>query len=220
MIIPLFVLAIITFVFAVLGVTVLFALWTYKDAQVKSEQDPILWLLVVVLLQVPGLIIYLCAGRTKNVPAPGTYKKALIAGIFGLILATAFFIFAVVSFARADFDFAGNATWNNGVWTMRSTSYRNNTWTESVRSGRGSSRRTHNLDWDQMRHFHVESTTQDGSLYLLLQQGNTSSRIDISGDFYGRISLTDLGFTPGRIRMTLQYESVYRSHTIINWRTQ
>lgn len=221
MVIPLFVVSIITFVIAVLGVTVLLALWTYKDAQVKSEQEPILWLLVVLLLQVPGLIVYLVAGRTKKVPAPGTYKKALIAGVIGLVLATAWFIFSIVSFATGDFNIGGNATWNSGVWSVRSTSYRNNTWTETVRSGRGSSRRTHNFTEEQIRRgLHIESTTQDGGLYLLLQQGDISTRLDISGDFYDTISLQAYGFSPGRIRMTLQYERVYRSHTVISWRVQ
>jgi len=214
----LFVVSVVTFSIIAMVATVFLALWTYKDAQVKSEQEPIMWLLIVLLLQGIGIIIYLCAGRTKKVPAPGTYKIPLIASLIALSFATVWFIFSTITFATG--DLSSNSTFNTGVWSVRQASYRDNQWTETVRSGRGSSRRTHTLNSDQMRAFHVESTIQDGALYLLLEQGDTSTRIDISGDFYSRIDLHDHGFTPGRIRMTLQYERVYRSHTIINWRAQ
>ena len=218
--IALFVVSVVVFSLVALAATVFLALWTYRDAQVKSEQEPILWLLVVLLLQGIGIIIYLCVGRTKKVPAPGAYKKPLIASLVVLVLATAWFIFSTISFATGDFDFTSNSTVNRGVWSMRQSSYNNSQWTETVRTGRGTSRRAHTLNADEMSRFHIESTNQDGGLYLLLEQGNTSTRLDIAGDFYGTVNLHDHGFTPGRIRMTLEYERVYRSHTIINWRAR
>jgi len=215
----LFVVSIIVFVLSILGLTVFIALWTYKDAQVKSTQDPVFWLLVVLLMQGIGIILYMCVGRTKNVPAPGTYKKALITCIVVSVLATAGFITTTVMFARGDIDF-GNSTWNSGVWGMHVSNVRNDEWTTDVRRGRGSSRISRNLDAAQMHNFHVESINEGDSLYLFLQQGNMSSRIDISGDFYGRINLHDYGFSPGRIRMTLQFERIDRAYTIISWRVE
>jgi len=215
----LFIVSIIVFTLSMLGLTLFIALWTYKDAQVKSTQDPILWLLVVLFMQGFGIILYMCVGRTKNVPAPGTYKKALIACIVVSVLATAGFITTTVMFARGDLDF-GNSTWNNGVWGMHVSNVRNDEWTSDVRRGRGSSRIGRSLDAAQMYNFHVESINEGDSLHLYLQQGDTSSRIDISGDFYSRINLHDYGFNPGRIRMTLQFDRIERAHTIISWRAQ
>ena len=215
----LFIVSIIVFTLSMLGLTLFIALWTYKDAQVKSTQDPILWLLVVLLLQGIGIILYMCVGRTKNVPAPGTYKKALIACIVVAVLATAGFITTTVMFSRGDLDF-GNSTWNSGVWGMHVSNVRNDEWTSDVRRGRGSSRIGRSLDAAQMYNFHVESINEGDSLHLYLQQGDTSSRIDISGDFYSRINLHDHGFNPGRIRMTLQFDRIERAHTIISWRAQ
>ena len=215
----LFIVSIIVFTLSMLGLTLFIALWTYKDAQVKSTQDPILWLLVVLLLQGIGIILYMCVGRTKNVAAPGTYKKALIACIVVSVLATAGFITTTVMFARGEINF-GNSTWNSGVWGMHVSNVRNDEWTTDVRRGRGSSRIGRNLDAAQLYNFHVETINEGDALYLYLQQGDTSSRIDISGDFYSRINLHEHGFNPGRIRMTLQFEGIERAHTIISWRAQ
>jgi len=208
------------FVLSIIGFLTFLALWTYKDAQVKSEHPPVLWVLAVLFVpNMLGILIYFLVGRTKkDVPAPGTYKKALIASLVTFVIGIILFVIAVVMAATGDMNFGNNATWNSGVWSVRTTNYRNNQWTETVRSGRGNSRRTHTLDAQQMSAFHVESVNESGNLYLLLEQGNNSSRIDISGDFYSGINLHDHGFTPGRIRMTLQYERVYRSHTVIRWR--
>jgi len=207
-------------------VTVIFqCLWVYRDAEVKSEQEPSLWVLIFIFLSQPlAIIIYFLVGRTKkDVPAPGTHKVAAIASMAILIAITIFFTVSTISFARDHSDsgagFGQNATMSNGVWMVRTTNYRNNVWRESVRSGRGTSRRTHTLNAEQMRNFLIDSINEEGSLYLQLEQGNDLTRIDISGDYYRLIDLHNYGFLPGRIRMTLIYESVRNSETIISWAT-
>jgi len=215
----LFILSMIIFTAAIVTMMIFLGLWTYNDAKVKSDQEPGIWVLAVLLIpNMLGLIVYLLVGRTKkDVPAPGKYLKPLIASAIVFAITIVMVVATSLIFALGDFDFGSNATMNSGVWSVRSTSLRNDTWTETVRSGRGTSRRTLTLNDAQMRNFHIESVNEEGGLFLLLEQNDTQHRIDISYDFYGGINLHHHGFTPGRIRMTLEYERVRNSHTIIRW---
>jgi len=218
----LFIVSLIVFILSALGLVVFLSLWVYRDAEVKSEQEPSLWVLAVIFLgQGLGLIIYFLVGRTKkDVPAPGTHKVSVIASAILFVIAMVLFIIATISFATSDHNFGvgPNARMSSGVWSMNRSSYRNNVWTESVRSGRGTSSRTHSLNYEQMRNFSVDSINEEGNLYLQLEQGPNLSRIDISGDFYQTFDLFyEHGFTTGRMRMTLIYERVRNSQTIISW---
>jgi len=213
----LFIVGLLVFLISIFTLLTFIGLWTYKDAEVKSTQPPGAWALAAVFIpNAIGFIAYLLIGRTKkDVDPPGTYKKALIASLVVFILSIPLFIIGTVSFATG--DFGGGATMNNGVWSVRSTSYRNNVWTETVRSGRGTSRRTHTLNTEQLHHFHVESTNEEGSLFLFLEQGDIVVEIFLSPDYFGPVNLHEHGLEPGRIRMTLQYDRVRNSRTTISW---
>jgi len=220
--IPIFVAAIIIFVLAAVIVKVFLCLWIYHDAKAKSEQEPSLWVLVVIFLSdVIGLIVYFLVGRTKkDVPTPGTYKKPLIISALLLIPITIFFVLATINFVvdETGGDMRGSVTMSSGTWMGRNSSYRDNRWIESVRSGSGTSRRDHTLTAEQMRNFHVNSTNADGELFLQIAQGDFLSRIDISHNFYENLDLHYHGFVPGRMRIALQYERVRHSQTVISWR--
>ena len=75
----LFIVGIFAFTFSLMGFMLFLGLWTYKDAQAKSVQPPVLWVLLVLVMPVIGFIVYLLAGRTKNdVPAPGNFSGTLV----------------------------------------------------------------------------------------------------------------------------------------------
>jgi len=218
----LFGLSVFAFVATIILLQVFLCLWTYHDAKVKSEQDPTLWVLAVLFLTNGiGLLVYFLVGRTKkDVPAPGKFKKALIATVILFVLSTGFFIGSTIAFAGSvanDSIFSG-ATMNRGVWSGFSSNYRNGTWTEAARSGNGTSRRTFTLDSVEMQNFHVDSSNGEGDMYLLFEQNGFQMRTDITGDFFQTINLLDSGFLPGRIRITIEYDRVRNSQTIINWR--
>lgn len=219
----LFIVSIVVFVLSMFAMLAFLGLWVYKDAQVKSDQSPAVWVLLVLFIpNLIGLIVYMLVGRThKDLPAPGHYKKALIASVVTFGLAMGLFITSTVLFVVQEGNFGSHATWNSGVWSARTTNYRNGRWTENVRSGRGNSRRTHTLTYAQMQNFTVDSTNEEGYLFILLEQGDNASRIDITGDFYEAIDLVyGHGFSPGRLRMTLQYERVRNSRTVVCWRVE
>jgi len=192
-------------------------LWTYRDAQAKSEQSPGLWVLIVLLVpNLLGLIIYLLLGRTKrDVPAPKKFLAPLIGSAVVFFVAIILFVTAIVAFALNNSD---GMTMNSGVWTRQVSSYRNNEWRVSVGRGNGSMRRTHSLDALQMQNFRVDSNNEEGVLFLVLTQDDNSIYTDISGDFQDILNLHDLGFEPGRIQMRLQFDRVRNSQTVISWR--
>jgi len=219
----LFIVGLLVFIGSLVLTITLLGMWVYKDAQAKSEQDPMIWVLVVLFIpNLIGLIVYFLVGRAKkDVPAPGTYKKALIASVILFVVSIPLFVVGTVNFTR--FYEMGERTFsavsvNRGTWAGRSINIRDNQWTENVRRGNGTSRRTFSLTEEQMRHFHVESTSDEGGLFLLLEQGGLQHEVDISYEFFDIVNLHYHGFEPGRIRITLVYERVRRSRTIISWR--
>ena len=129
-------------------------LWTYKDAQVKSEQSPVLWVLVVLLVpNFLGVVVYLLVGRTKKqYPAPGNFKKPLIAFAVITVLSFVAFIGSTIHFAISEgnmggqwstagysrgvmIDVFGNA--RRGTFFGLSSSHRNREWNVSANRGNG-----------------------------------------------------------------------------------
>ena len=95
-----FIIGLVSFILTLLATMAVLGLWVYEDAKVKSDQSPVLWVLIVLLVpNLVGLIIYLLVGRTnKNVPAPGTYKKPLIAAAVCFLISIGLFIGGLIHF--------------------------------------------------------------------------------------------------------------------------
>ena len=49
----------------ILGVWVAICVWVYKDAKKHNSDNPGLWVLLVLLMSLPGLVLYLLLGRKK-----------------------------------------------------------------------------------------------------------------------------------------------------------
>jgi hypothetical protein len=194
-----FVVSILAFVICTMAVMLFLGLWTYKDAQVKSEHSPVLWVLVVLLVpNMMGIIVYLLVGRSKkDVPAPKTFLRPLIASVVLFIVATAVFIVSMVLLALGGTGgLPHNMAWNSGVWAVSRSHYSNGEWTVSARRGNGTKRRTHELTAEQLESFRFSGNADEGGLYLMLDQGETYYSIDISDNVMGH-KFAPRGFCAG-----------------------
>ena len=194
-------------------------LWTYKDAQVKSEQSPGLWVLLVLFVpNMLGLIIYLLVGRTKkDVPAPGDYKKAAIGSAVMLALSTVLFVgitIWAVNTGRLD----GTVGRDGTTSFMSSEQFRNGEWTFSARRVNGTRSRNPVLTAEEMQRFHVFGEIEGGTMYVRLMQGAQFESIHITDGFNGFIDLEARGFEPGRINVAIDFVQAERVRTVVSWR--
>ena len=210
----LFIIGIIVFVFASIGLAVSLALWTYTDAKVKSDQSPMLWMLLVLLASPLGIILYLLLGRVnKDAPAPGGFKKLLIFFAIMFILATGLFTAGTIRFVHGEYN--GGSSITSGSFTFSQNFLRNNVWTFSARTANGTARRTPNLTAGQLAAFHVLSDSGEG-LVLRIEQGDRREIIDISGYFDNQIDMSK--FEPGRVRIILEFDRARDVDVRISWR--
>jgi len=215
----------------VVAVLMLFlGLWTYKDAMVKSDQSPALWVLVVLLIpNFLGLVVYLLVGRTKKQhPAPGSFKKPLIA--FAVLTGLTFVVFigSAVNFAITEgghftttsryvsgtmIDAFGNA--RRGRFLGLSASHRNQEWNLSVVRGNGSVQISPRLNDDELAQIYVVGYAGEGEIFLRLEQDGMVEEFHIT-QFSGLLDIT--GFTPGRVRMIAVLENAEDVWLNVSWR--
>ena len=93
----LFIIGITAFVAAALGFVVSLGLWVYSDAKERADNAE-MWLLIVLLTNIVGLIIYLAAGRDKTREGTGKYKKLVIGFAVALIPAILLYIIGLAVF--------------------------------------------------------------------------------------------------------------------------
>jgi len=220
----LFIIGIVAFSLSMLGVLVFLGLWTYKDAQIKSEHSPGLWVAVVLLVpNLLGFIAYLLVGRTKkDVPATHKYRRALIACLVIWVLSLGLFVGSAIRMAVTDsFDSWGSTTINvstgSTFMTRDSFSHRNNRWTFTARRADAVRSRNIQLSAGEMTSFHVSGESSDGNVFLRVEQGTRVERFDITM-FSGYINLLDYGFEPGRHRVAILMEEARDVRVEITWR--
>jgi hypothetical protein len=224
----LFFLSLIAFIVFVLALMVSLGLWTYKDAKVKSDQSPALWVLVVLLVpNFLGIVIYLLVGRTKkDVPAPGDFKKTLItfAVLAGLafvvfISSTVRFMFIESSGDRASSfqsSFMSDAFGNvrSGTFVGFSSNRRDNEWRISAARSNGFIRISPRLDENALARLSITGNSGEGEIFLRLEQNEQAEEININ-EYNGPIDTS--GFSPGLIRMTLLFESARDVRLTVSW---
>jgi hypothetical protein len=200
-----------------LAFTLFMALWVYEDAKIKSDQPPLMWVLIVVLVNPIGIIIYLAAGRSKKEEKPpGKYKTALIVSLVAFIFATGLFTAGTINFAFGEMS-AGMGAVRSGSFRMSSSSVQNNVWTFRARYANGFERRSPNLSAARLENFHVLSDSGD-QVTLRLEQDNRSFMKDLSGFVDAPIDLTIAGFEPGNVRIALHFNRANDVDVRIDWR--
>jgi len=212
-----FIVGITAFVNALIVFMACLGMWTYEDAKVRSQQSPVLWVLIVLLVpNLVGLIIYLLVGRTvKQLPSPGKYKRAAIISAVCFGLGAIMMIFGTISLVHADrFDRYGSR--QIGSFAGLEDDLRNGVWAISADSANGYSRRNPVLDAGEMDAFHVTNISAAGSAALRVEQGNNTQTVDIPVGFDGYIDLS--GFEPGRVQITAEFDHAQDVNIIIRWR--
>jgi hypothetical protein len=205
-------------------------LWTYKDALVMSDQSPALWVLVVLLVpNFLGLVVYLLVGRTKKQhPAPGSFKKPLIA--FAILTALAFVVFigSAINFSMTEGGFGGNRTARyvsgtmvdafgnarRGTFFSLNASHRNQEWNLSVGRGNGTIQISPRLSEAELAQIYVAGNASRGEVFLQLEQDGRVAEFHVT-EFGGILDVT--GFAPGRIRMIASLENAEDVRLVVSW---
>ena len=210
MTITLFVLGLVTFIICAIAFGISLAMWVHADAKVKSDQSPALWVLLVLITNGIGIILYLILGRTKkDIPAPGAHKKPVILFAILWVLSIGLFVVGTVGFARV------YGSVSSGVFTMQNSRLRDSEWMFSARTANGWVRRTPNLSAEELAAFHVTSSSGQG-VRLRLEQDDRIEVIDLSGNINEPVDLSD--FVPGRIRIRLEFERANDVYVRVRWR--
>jgi len=98
-----FIVGLVSFVLAFFCAMTILGMWVYEDAKIKSDQQPVLWVLIVLLVpNLIGLVIYLLVGRTnKDAQSPGTYKTPLIIAAVCFLISIGLFVGGLIHFSVA-----------------------------------------------------------------------------------------------------------------------
>ena len=210
----LFIISTIVFVIFAIGIQLALALWVYEDAKVKSDQSPVLWLLVAFFGSIPGFIIYLFAGRTnKEVPPPGKHKTLLIVTVVGFFITITLFFTSMFRFIII--EEGGSVPMSSGSFSMTRDRLRDDSWEFSARSANGHVRRTPTLTAAQLNNLYVTSYSGDG-VTLRFEQGNIIESINLSGNVINQ-HINMSSFSPGRVRMKLEFNHARDIDVVISW---
>ena len=104
-------------------------------------------------------------------------------------------------------------------WTTSGTLTHNNevdSWLISVNRVNGNSRRDITFTSESLTALHVENTNSNGSVNLIITQGETERMIDISGNFNEILDISD-DFEPGSIRLRLEFENAENVRVSLSW---
>ncbi|MDR1540347.1 MAG: hypothetical protein LBU32_20580 [Clostridiales bacterium] len=200
------------FVLTLSGFIVMLGLWAYADAKVRTDK-PGIWMLIVLLVpNLLGLIIYLLVGRTKMEKSSGKFKKPLIAFAISFMLAAGLMIGSFVSFMTA--DSLELPTWG-GVSIGKVENYWNNQWTVSFKASGEELSKTISMNSGDLAAFHLMGNCDSGKLHLRISQGEIVKDIDISDNFNETVDLSE--FQEGKIMLTIYNDEAKNASVSINW---
>ena len=104
-----------------------------------------------------------------------------------------------------------------GIFMNRSDRLQNEIWTFTAGSANGHITRNINMTNENLAAFHVDSRgINSGETSLIITQGDTTKTIDLTNGFNEHIDMQE--FSPGRIRLRLQFDSARNVNMVISWR--
>ncbi|MDR2514986.1 MAG: hypothetical protein LBD02_07275 [Christensenellaceae bacterium] len=196
-----------------LGFIVLLGFWAYEDAKTRSDK-PLIWMLIVLLVpNFLGLLIYLLMGRTKAKTGPNRFKKPLIALAASVLLAVALI--------------AGGAAWLftrdaaelhsvPGLSVGMIESSWGKQWNLSFKVSGAEFNKTVDLSQAELERFHVSASCDSGRLYLRLSQGAVEQDFELSGAFDERLDLS--AFQPGKLHLLVYNDEAKNASLRMSWR--
>jgi hypothetical protein len=208
--------SIVLFALTSAGFLVALGLWTYADAKIRTDK-PGIWTLIVLLVpNLMGLIIYLLVGRNKMEEMEQAEKKArrlkkvLIALAICFALATGLVIGAFV------FIDSQKLPTMSGVSIGTVETYWDRQWSISFKTSGEEFSKTVNMSDDDLAAFSVTGNCESGKLYLRISQGETMKDIDVSDSFSGAVDLS--GFRAGLVELTIHNDEARNGSISISWR--
>ncbi len=183
-------------------------LFIYADARKRSEDAPALWTAIVLLTpNFMGLLVYFLVGRKKKSDGSrNKYKRPLMVTAAGTVI----FLFCFIGYMAA---FDGVPFIANTSVGMVSNNWGSN-WSVSFKTSGETLYKTVDLDEEEMEKVWVESSCEEGNLYLLLIQGKQSEVVDIT-DFEGYLDLSK--YQQGQIKMQFYNEKARNAKFKLNW---
>lgn len=207
-----FIVSMILFAVAIFGFLAALGLWTYADAKARTDK-PELWTLIVLLVpNLVGLIIYLLVGRDKEPKSPGRFKKALIASVILLAVSCILMIGGVINVFLSDAEFQTYS----GLKIGSTESYWNNEWKVSFKSAGTEYSKNPNLSGGDLEAFYVTGNCESGKLYLRISQGETEKILDISDFFNETVDMSE--FSPGKIKLVIYNSEAKNASITVSWR--
>ena len=125
----------------------------------------------------------------------------------------------VVSLTACTFEFTQSPS---GAVTSWSTSGRithnreADSWLITVNRVNGHARRDIDFTAESLSALHVESTNSDGSVSLLITQGEVTRTIDLTGEFNQVLDISN-DFQPGSVRLRLEFENAETVRVSLSW---
>ena len=117
------------------------------------------------------------------------------------------------------FTGCANATIFSGSSNNLNHTFNNRTWTITATSVSGNLRRNFDINADGLELFRVRSTNTQGTIELVLTQGDVTRRVDITDGFLQEQSIDMSEFnSDSRINVRLNFSSARNVNTIISWR--
>ena len=120
-------------------------------------------------------------------------------------------IFAVLTILLA----GCNATISSGSFVDHSSNAKSTSWTVSASSANGYESRTIDMSADNLSALNVVSSNSDGTVSLVITQGDNTQTVDINQQFSGNIDTSR--FSPGKVELRLNYDNAKNMFIAINW---
>lgn len=92
----------------------------------------------------------------------------------------------------------------------------NDIWKTTASKINGYCRVDKTFDSDNLATFHVNGTNNGGKVFLIMSQGDIERTIEITGEYDKKIDMSE--FTPGRVRLRLDFENAEDIHILISWK--
>lgn len=196
------------FVLALSGFIINLCGWVYNDA--KNRNEPALkWMLIVLLVpNLFGILIYFIIGR-KNKLEKTTNKFKVPLKIFIVI-----FIIAS-SFLFGTFINDNDIPIVNGISIGMVNSNVGSKWNVSFKTSGDEISRTINLNKNQLNNFSIKSNSKSGEVYLLIIQNENSKVINISNHTESNVDLSE--FSTGDLRLTIYNQEAREANIKIDW---
>ncbi len=203
----LFTLFVVLTVLSVVSLYTFLCMYVYNDAKLRTDK-PFIWLLITLFTpNMFGFLIYIIAGRDKNKPGSSKYKTPAIISAAAAFVMTAALLSTVI--------FSSNVPLINNVSIGMVNNNIGSQWSVSYKSSGETLERTITFTNEELESLTLESSCDEGKIYILWLQGENAKVIDISDYEKGTPDLSM--FSDGKIKISLYNEGARNAKIKLDW---